>query len=401
MSTIRGLWTHAGTLYAVIDNQLKSISPSGTALVKGNLNSLGGNIDFVSNLTQLVINDGSYLYIYNPTAGTFTSVGAVGNYPGGDRISIIDQRVVFQFRGTQKFGYTALGDAGTIDPLAFFSAESSPDLLVANAVFQRELWLLGEDSTEIWDSIGGLTVFSRSSAAIDYGCAAPFSVQKTASSLIWLSRDGRGNAMVLSAQGHQAKRISTRAQEEMFQGITLSNATAYTYSDGGQSFYCLNVPALSTTLVWDEAFQQWHERAEWNGLYSKWRPTCHAFAYGKHYFGCGSDIYTSDYTVNTFGTNVKRRQRTAPVISKPGRERTFFPSFEVVCEKGTGAQIELRWSDDNGYTWSNWHYASVGAVGQFVRKARFSRLGSAYDRVFELVMTDNAPFNPVAVNVPI
>ena len=63
--------------------------------------------------------------------------------------------------------------------------------------------------------------------------------------------------------------------------------------------------------------------------------------------------------------------------------------------------MELRWSDDNGYTWSNWHYASVGAVGQFVRMARFSRLGSSYDRVFELVMTDNAPFNPVAVNVPL
>jgi len=177
--------------------------------------------------------------------------------------------------------------------------------------------------------------------------------------------------------------------------------SAYTYSYGGQSFYCLNVPALDTTWVYDETFDEWHERAEWNGLYSKWRPTCHSFAYGKHYFGCGTDIYTMDSSVNTYGTGVKRRQRTAPVISRPGRERVFFPSFEVVCEKGTGATLELRWSDDNGYTWSNWHYATVGQIGQYVRKARFSRLGSAYDRVFELVMSDNAPFNPVAVNVPL
>lgn len=400
MATIRGLWTHAGVLYSVEDARLYSIDSSGFKSALGTLNSGSGIVDFASNLTQMAINDGIYLYVYSPVSGNFST--AVG-YPGGDRITFLDQRVVFQYRGTQKFGWTGLGDTTSIGALDFASAESSPDLLVANLAANREIWLFGEDSTEIWDAVGGLTVFARSSAAIDYGCVAAQSAQKTANSVIWLGKDLRGQAQVLSAQGHRAQRISTRAQEELFSSLgNLSAASAYAYTQGGQSFYSLNIPGLESTLVWDETYQQWHERAEWvNGAWAPWRPTCHAFAYNQHYFGGGSTLYTSSYLVNDFAGSPKRRQRISPVVSAPDRHRVHYSSLEVVCEKGTGATAMLRWSDDNGSNWSNWHYATVGEVGEFARRARFTRLGSSRDRVFDLVMTDPQPFNPVAVNVPL
>lgn len=395
--TVRGLWTHAGVLYQVKNDELISVDSAGLATTLYTLNSTAGPIDFASNLTQLCINDGSFLYVYSPDIGTFTTSA---NYPGGARISFLDQRVVFQYLGTQKFGWTDLGDAASIDVLDFYSAESSPDLLVAQISANREILLLGEESGEIWDSVGGTEVFARSSAAIDYGCAAAHTLQKTPNSVIWLARDRGGQALVLSSRGHQTSRISTRAEEEKFDGIELSAATAFTYTDGPHSFYCLNVPGLDTTLVWDETYGQWHERAEWGGEYSQWRPTCHAFAYGRHYFGAGDDLYISA-DVDNFGGSVKRRQRIAPVISAPSRKRVTFPFFEVLCDKGTGATLMLRWSDDNGANWSGWSYATVGTSGDFARRARFPRLGSAYDRVFDLVMADNKPFNPVQVTVPL
>lgn len=400
MATIRGLWTHANVLYSVEDSKVFSVDSLGSKTLVGTMSSLAGNIDFASNLTQLCINDGSYLYVYNPSSGAFvTSTG----YPGGDRICFLDQRVVFQYRGTQKFGWTGLGDATSIGALDFFSAESSPDILVSVLAANRELWLFGEDSTEIWDSVGGTTVFARSSAAIDFGCVATQSAQKTANAVIWLGKDLRGQAQVLSAQGHRAHRISTRAQEELFVNAgNLAAATAYTYTEGGQSYYCLNVPGLETTLVWDETFQQWHERGEWvNGAWAQWRPTCHAFAYNKHYFGGGSTLYTSSVAANDFAGSPKRRQRISPVISAPDRHLVHYSNLEVVCEKGTGATVMLRWSDDNGSNWSNWHYATVGEVGQFARRARFTRMGAGRDRVYDMVMTDPQPFNPVAVNIPL
>lgn len=400
---IRGLWNHAGVLYSVENNGLFSIDSAGRKNSLGLLNSGAGNVDFASNLTQLCINDGSYLYVYSPSSGILTTAA---NYPGGDRISFLDQRVNFQFRGTQQFGWTAAGDATSIGILDFASAETSPDLLVSQLVAERELWLFGIDSTEIWDpttatdAAGGPIVYTRSSAAIDYGCCAPFSAQQTANAVVWLSQGKGGQAMVLSATGHQARRISNRAIEEKLQGLNLSGSKAFTYSDGGLSFYCLNVPGLDTTLVWEETFSQWHERAEiYTGYYSKWRPTCHAFVYGKHYFGTDDGtLYTADANVYLFGSDPIKRERTAPVISDPSHERIPFDLFELICEQGTGATVMMQYSDDNGRNWSDWQYTTVGDAGQFAHRARFRRLGAAFDRVFRTVMTDNAPFNPVSVN---
>ncbi len=396
--TIRGLWTHAGVLYSVQDAKLYSHDSAGLKTERGTLNSNGGVVDFESSLTQMVVNDGIYLYVYEPTLKTFA---VAAGYPGGDRIGFLDQRIVFLYRNTQQFGWTALANAKSIGALSFASAESSPDTLISLVVSNREIYLLGQDGTEIWDSSGNADQpYTRSSAAIDYGCAAPHSAQRTSNAVIWLGRNALGQAMVLSAQGHQARRISTRAQEERFDGISLSSARAFTFSDGGQSFYCLNIPALDTTMVWDETFQQWHERGEWvNGAWQKWRPTCHAFAYGKHFFGAGDKLFTSDPKVHTYGGDVLRRQRIAPVIASPTHKRVVFPMLEVICDKGTGATVMLRWSDDNGSNWSKQHYTTVGAQGQFKARAKFYRLGSSYDRVFDLVMTDDAPFNPVQLVV--
>jgi hypothetical protein len=395
---IRGLFTHSDTLYAVIDDTLYSVASNGVRSSVGTLNSTAGVVDFAATLTQLVITDGGYLYVYTPSTSTFTTVGS--NYTGGERIAFVDQRIVFLYNGTQRFGWTALEDATSIDPLDFASAEGSPDPIVSMLADHRELWLFGTNSTEIWNSVGGSEVFARNpSAFIEYGCAATHSAQKSANSVTWLSRDERGDAMVMRAQGYQPQRISTRAIEERFQGLDISSARAYTYSDGGQQFYCLNVPNVETTLIYDETFQQWHERAELvNGNYRHWRPTCHAFAYGKHFFGANDGkIYSSDYEEHTFGGSVKCRDRITPVVSADNRKRLRFSMVEVLCEKATAATVLLRWSDDNGANWSNWQYASTGPVGTFSRRIRWHRTGSAYDRVYQVRVTDDAPFNPVSM----
>ncbi len=394
---IRGLYTHADVLYGVSGDKLFSLDSHGNYDELHSLNSSSGFVDFASNLTQLVVNDQSYLYVYTPATGV---TAEAANYPGGARIAAIDQRIVFQYRDTQKFGWTALGDATSIDVLDFFSFESSPDKVIAILTPNHEVWGLGTQSGEVWDSIGGLNVFQKTNrAAIDYGCAAAYSAQLSANAITWLSRDERGQAMVLRTQGYQPSRISTRAIEERFEGKNLANSRAFTYSDGGQQFYCLNVPGVESTLVYDETFQQWHERVELvNGEYAQWRPTCHAFAYGKHYFGTQSgDIYTSDKNVHTFGDDVIVRDRIAPVISAPSHKRLSFPMFEIICERATTGFVMMRYSDDNGANWSDWRTESAGGSGDYARRIRFAKNGSGFDRVFQVRMTGDASFNPVSV----
>jgi hypothetical protein len=391
---IRGLFTFNGVLYAVRSSDLMRIDSAGVSNVVGTLGSAGGPVDFEQNLTQMVLTDGSFLYVWDGA-----TLSTVANWMPGDRIAFVDQRIVGIQRGTQKFGWTALGDARSVQALDFYSAEGSPDGLVSILSSQRELLLLGESSAEVWYSVGGTEVFQRAqSEYIQYGCAAAFSAQLCGDTPVWLGRDRKGQAQVLAGRG---QRISTRAIEERFEGLDLQQARAYSYSDGGQRFYCLNVPNVETTLVYDMTFGQWHERAELlNGDYQPWRPTCHAFAYGQHFFGADNDaIYRLAPGVHNFAGDVKCRDRIAPVLSSPSRKRLRFPEVEVICEKADAKKVLLRWSDDNGATWSNWHETSNGAVGNYSHRVKWHRTGSAFDRVYQMRMTDDAPFNPVDVAV--
>jgi hypothetical protein len=394
MATIRGLFTFNGVLHAVRDAYLYRVDNAGTTTYLATLNSGGGPVDMEQNLSQLVITDGTALYVWDGSSLSITA-----NWTAGDRIAFVDQRIVGIRRGTQQYAWTALGDANTAAALDFKSAEGSPDRLVSLVAAQRELLLLGEDSGELHYSVGGTAVFERASSEfIQYGCAAAFSAVLVGGIPFWLGRDRRGQAQVLASRG---QRISTRAIEERFEGLDLAQARAYSYSDGGQHFYCLNVPNVETTLVFDRTFGQWHERAELtNGEYSPWRPTCHAFAYGSHWFGDDTgNLYRLDKDAHTFAGSTKVRDRIAPVVSSPIRGRMRFPSLEVICEKATNATVMLRWSDDNGANWSNWHHASTGDIGKYAERIRFTRLGSAYDRVFQLRMTDQVAFNPIGARL--
>lgn len=48
----------------------------------------------------------------------------------------------------------------------------------------------------------------------------------------------------------------------------------------------------------------------------------------------------------------------------------------------------LRWSDDGGSTWSNEHWTAIGKTGEYKNRARWHRMGSARDRVYEVRVTD-------------
>jgi hypothetical protein len=85
-------------------------------------------------------------------------------------------------------------------------------------------------------------------------------------------------------------------------------------------------------------------------------------------------------------------------------QRQFFEEFQIQFQPGVGLvsgqgqnpQAMLRWSNDGGSTWSNEHWVSIGAIGQYNNRAIWRRLGWGRDRVFEVAVTD--PINAVIVS---
>lgn len=398
--------TAGNRLFAVVDDTLFSVSPTGDRTSIGVLSTSRGPVGMKIGLTQLVVVDGLHGYVYDLVSGSFDPIVSDG-WLGSYTVEYLDGYFTFIDPNSQTFYLSALEDALTLDALDFATANTSPDKLVGQVVTNKVLVLLGEVSGEIWQDTGAadFPLERNSGAFLEVGLLARHSVKELDNSAFWLGRDERGAGFVYKLEGFRPVRVSTMAVEEAIQraiseGNDVSQAVAYAYQQGGHSFYCLQVPGLDTTWCLDAATQQWHERAELVlGDYTQHRGRFHAYCYGKHLIVGDDDvIYEYDVTANTNAGDVLCRDRVSPHYATPQLDRITFSAFELDCTVGFGkagqaqANVMLRYSNDGGYSWSGWRTATLGAVGEKQARARWLRLGSARDRCWEVRCTDNTPF---------
>ena len=406
---IRGLWanqTSGSNFYVVSGNTLYLLAgltaaPQVLGYVTG-----AGPVSIADNGTQLFIACNPDSYIYNQSTGAFGQI-TDPDFPGAITVSYLDGYFVFNEPNSQKIWVTQLLDGTSIDPLDFASAEGSPDGVVAVLTDHRELWVFGTDTIEVWYN-AGLTDFPLvriQGAFNELGCAAPYSVAKMDNQIYWLGQDARGQGMVYRAAGYIGQRISTHAIEWQMQEYgNLSEATAYTYQQDGHSFYVLNFPSADTSWVFDVATGAWHERAALeNGEYARHRADNMCNFEGNIVVGDyqNGNIYTFDLTVFADNDEPQRWLRSwrALPTGQNNLKRTAQHSLQLDCETGVGLnsgqgsdpQVMLRWSDDGGHTWSNEHWKSMGAIGQYGKRTIWRRLGMTMkirDRVYEVSGTD-------------
>jgi hypothetical protein len=399
MTQLRGLYTFQDVLHVVRGDLFYRVDSNGTATELGTINSNGGPIVWAENLFQLQFTDGSFLYVWDGVT-LATSV----DWVPGDVIGVVDQRTVSIQRASQRFGWSALGDALSFAALDFASAESMPDILTSAVISNGDVWLGGKFSTEVWASVGSGAVFEKyRGSSIRYGVAGAYTMLQVGRTPMWLSQTKEGATCVVRGVGQQAEAVSNRAIDEKLRGLDLTYATAFVDTDDRSEYYCLNVPGVDTTLVYDSTYGQWHERADQVlGKYRQWRPRNHAFAYGKHWYGTNAgDLLYADPDVSNNDGDPLVRSRVCPVIGRQDGSYMRFGRAEVVCERGTNSTAMLRFKDDPQGAWSNWKFANTGATGRYTDSIDFERLGVAKGlngRVYELRFTDDAPFNPVTVD---
>lgn len=359
-------------------------------------------VSMAANDTQVMIVDGVGGYIVDMSTSVMTKISDVDFPNGVTQVTFQDGFFIVAGDGTGQFYCNETPGDGTVwNGLDFASAEGSPDNTVGIISSHRELWLVGSDSAEIWINSGNADFpFERSgNAFIEHGCAAPFSLCKLDNTVFWLGSDSLGNGTVWRANGYTPQRISTHAIEYAIGRYSrIDDAYAFTYQEEGHLFYVLTFPSGNQTWAYDAATNEWHERAlfdEESGELIRWRPSCHVFCYGKHLVGDFEDgnIYSFELDVYTDNGAPIKRIRTAMTISTQ-QLRQFFSMLQVIMETGLGdstipdPKLMLRYSNDNGYSWSEERTCSLGKVGEYSTRAMFRRLGSGRNRVWEISMTD-------------
>ena len=389
---VRGMLVWGSSLYAVVGATLYRIDTSGTATSAGTIGTTTGRVWLAGGTTHLCVVDGAKGYYQQAGESSLTQITDT-DFPVPSSLAYQDGYFIVTESGSDAFYISASENAASWGGLDFASAEDSPDSAMVAVNRNRELWLIGETSTEAFYNSGNTAFpFTRVSGAVQpVGCGAKDSVAEGREGLFWLDDRYR----VVAVNGYQVQAISTEQIEYQISLLAnKSQAVGGTYSQEGHGFYVLSFP--DKTFAFDTTTGLWHTRS--SGMYGgRWRGQHFAFFAGKVLVGDyqNGTIWEMDLGYYKEGAALIRKQRAAaPVHSNRGL--VTFASLEIEFEAGVGLatgqgsdpQAMLDWSDDGGHTWSNEHWASIGAIGNYRTRAIWRRLGSSRDRVFRLTITD-------------
>ena len=393
-------------------------------------------------------NTGTYVVSFSQTVSS-TTIYALnfsvlpsndGAFAGADVVDVVDNYFVYNRPNTQQWGSSS--PLSPISPsLSFSSKDGAPDNLVSMIVDHREVYLLGETSSEVWVDSGLFPfAFQRiPGTSTQHGIAAKFSVARLGNSFAYLSKNIRGDGQVMMMQGYIPTRISTHAVENSIEGADISDARAWTYLIEGHEVYVISFPGLDLTWAYDIASGMWHKWlwVDSKNVFHRHRGNCHVHFNNMNLVGDweNGQIYMLDPNTYTDDGGEIRRVRRAPHLVSDF-QRQYFSELQLLFQPGVGLsgnvidsgsptnavaglgiagvavsgqnsmptlganpQAMLRWSNDGGSTWSNEHWTSIGLQGAYKNRAIWRRLGMARDRIYEVVVTDPIKAVIVAANL--
>lgn len=298
------------------------------------------------------------------------------------------------------FEYTVTQMSTAFDPLDIAAKSGSADPIVSLAAVHKELWLIGELTSEVWIGTGAADFYFQlqQGAYIDHGSAAEYSLACQDIFLFWLMQDKQGRCIVVQGGGYQVSEISTPRLVNLFSKYeNISDAIGFCFQIEDHSFYVLIFPIANKTWLYDLTTKTWTEWA-WtdpeNGTLNRHRANCGMFVYGKNLIGdwengqileLNPDLYTDNNGPIT-------RIRTFMHLLEEGHRITY-DQFIADMQCGTSVQtneddpdpvVMLSWSDDRGVSFGNKLEQSLGREGQYLVQPSWNRLGMARDRVFKL-----------------
>lgn len=389
--------TANGRAWVVSGYDLYEIFADGTSTNRGTLLTGVVNVSMAENGTELMMVDGTAGYIYDMDADTFNQILDV-DFPQCNSVVFQDGYFIVPKVGTAQFYISGLYDGTSWDSLDFSSVDSNPDNLVGLVADAGNLWLFGEVSTEVWQNTGALDFpYARIPGAVTQtGCAAWGTIQQIDNTIAWLGVDAQGRGVVWKANGYTAQRISTQAIESRISSAdNFTDSYAYVYHEQGHVFYILKINGLDADLVFDFATGLWHERQYRNtvtGLDEQHKGSCHLFFAQKNLIGDRElgKVYEQKLAYFDYAGEEIIRTRITPHIQEEKVNLTF-SSVELDMQVGVGLQsgqgsdpkCMMQYSDDGGETWSYELFAPVGRAGKYKKRVRWSRCGSARDRVWK------------------
>lgn len=375
VQSVRGLYREDG----VYDGDLFTVS--GTALYRAGV-SLGAVVgidrpEWAYTVDGLFMLSGGIVY---QTDGVTI---VTDPFPDGALVASIAQinNILVAVRADTGTVYFRLPGDTVWTALDFFSAERKPDPAVAVRSLGDFLYVLGTATIEVFSTTDDTAVpFSRiDGVSMNRGVKDRDSICPVDNTLMFTGEDDIDYRL-----DNVPVPISDEGISEQIQKSTTAKAFACTWQ--GHPFRVLQLD--TETLVYDVKYSRW---ATWTlgdapfpglGLYD-----------GQNTFIGGAKVWLLDNVANDDGVAMERVftsvLATEGPVSCNALQISLSPGVTNVSDEP--AIVQMRWSDDQGRTWTDWKEASSGFSGQYRKRVIYRRLGmaDAPGRLFEVRQTDD------------
>lgn len=412
----RGSLEMAGIPYFVIGQKLyrlnRVVVNSADTFTTTDLGSIGGvgRVSMAQNGTQLMILvPGSTGYIYNRNSGSLAAISDADFTANGNpqHVRFIDGYFVCS-TDEKKFLVSALNDGTSWDALDFGSSEADPDDIVAPAVLNGRLFMLGTETIQPFQNIGGADFPFQSvpAAIIPKGCYAAFSVIEANNTFCFVGGGENEDPAIWACNGQEPIKLSNEGIDYLLNQLSdaeLSGVYAWNYAEQGASF--VGFTLRDTTVVYDFSTGLWHERrtrvydSKGYALESRWRANAIVRAYGRTFVGDNASAKIGEASLSyydEYGLEILRYAVSQPFENQGDAFR--IAKLEATTESGaanaTEADPKIRLSlSKNGIDFGPERGRSIGKVGQrnlrqiWRKNGRFSRRSA-----IRIAMSDKVRF---------
>lgn len=391
----RGVVEHLGNAYFVSGNEVIKYDVNGAKTTLGTISTSAGIVSMSSNGIsggQFTITDGTSGYTCDGT--TVTLITDAQYLASPTKNCFIDGYTATVFNNTDYFMLSDAYDSTSYTTTFKARGERDPDKLRNCAANNRQLWLFGETTTEIWYNSGNPMPFDPlPNGFVEVGIHAPDSLANIGNlGLMWMAQDKKGKGQVIHALGFNAREITTPTILSEWRTYSrLDNAVAFTYQEAGHTFYVLTFPTDNKTWVYDLTTELWHERQA--GQVGRVRASSYIYFNGKHIVGDfeNGNIYEMSVGVYTDNTDYIHRYFTTSHIAENG-ETIRHNYLDLEAEVGVGLangqgstpDIWMDYSDDGGHLFNNKRFATLGIGGTFSQQIRWPFLGNSSNRVYRV-----------------
>jgi hypothetical protein len=401
-------WPEKACALAVSDNKVHQLTYPSSTLTATNITTNGpgivstptfarGTNSNVSTPTYYgLIAAGGAIIQGNGTGSTISNFATLADGDAPTTVSHIDSIDGYILATTNKpfFQNSDVNAPLSWAASSFQTAMRSPDLTKALVVFNRQIYIFGQDSTEVWENDG--TPFAPVPGGFfQCGTIAPHSAVTDDNGIYWLGH----RRHFMKVEGGQLQSISTPYDKEIADFSTISDCVGFRMEIRGRPAIMWQFPSQQRSLVYQPDNRSWSEWKNWDSNYSEYQPWigksyCYSPDWGLHLVGSRYDskIYSMSTNYKSDNGNEIRFKKVTGLIdhgtnAQKRSGRLFMRAKRGDGHGGSDGVMLLRWNDDNE-GWSNQVEVSLGAVGERETVIDVDARGLYRTRQWEIVVTD-------------